>query len=475
MKKLRILVSVLFFGILLTPVILMNRTENVTSEIDNRNLTNNPFGENFEWNENTDITVEIESYLQDRIGFRDDMITEYTVLNDQLFHEMVHPTYMYGQDGYVFSKLGMNQRYGEYQEIFADMVKTIQDYCEERNVPFLFVFNPSKASVLDDKLPMGLNYDSSWVTEFMEALDARGVNYADNTKLLKEKTAEGEAVFNQKYNAGHWNDLGAFYGVNHMLEQFQREIPEIHVNEKSEFHEEDILNTSLMVSRFPIEEYEPVFSGKMELEDVTSVYDAEVKRDDRYRHFAYIRNPERRAEGAPKVLVFQGSYMNGMGYKFLENSFGEYIAVHDYQNVIDFDYYYNIFQPEAVIFEVAEYVFNDTYFYSEKMKNMKLNPAWESLEQLLEVEEDLSDLSVEVQEGDSLVTVQFRNLPVMTQYAYLQSGGKVFDLKRQSDDGDVRYEVTLDKKWYMPETWTVLTTDGKTVSSRNSETEEIQE
>ena len=44
-------------------------------------------------------------------------------------------------------------------------------------------------------------------------------------------------------------------------------------------------------------------------------------------------NEDRKEEGAPKALVFQGSYMNGMGYKFLENSFGEYISVHDYRNI----------------------------------------------------------------------------------------------------------------------------------------------
>lgn len=34
--------------------------------------------------------------------------------------------------------------------------------------------------------------------------------------------------------------------------------------------------------------------------------------------------------------------MNGYGYKYLQNAFGEYIYVHDYQNILNFPYYYNI-------------------------------------------------------------------------------------------------------------------------------------
>lgn len=76
------------------------------------------------------------------------------------------------------------------------------------------------------------------------------------------------------------------------------------------------------------------------------------------------------AEGAPRVLSFQGSYMNGMGYKFLENSFGEYIIVHAYQNIFNLDDYFNMFQPDCVIFETAEYTLTDDYYDLETMKEI---------------------------------------------------------------------------------------------------------
>lgn len=66
--------SICFFLLLMIPLITFNREENVVSGIDNRELTNNPFGSNYNGDEGVDLTDGIENYLEDRIGFRDDMI-----------------------------------------------------------------------------------------------------------------------------------------------------------------------------------------------------------------------------------------------------------------------------------------------------------------------------------------------------------------------------------------------------------------
>lgn len=452
MKKMRIFTSICFFLILLLPIITLNREENVVSEIDNRTLANNPFGSDYgPENGEADLTEGIESYVEDRIGFRDDMIYGYTVLNDRLFHEMVHPTYMYGKDGYIFSKVGMNISLENYHLVFADMVKQIQDYCTERNVPFLFVFEPEKAALLTDKLGAGIHYNDDWVSQFEQALDERGIHYIDNSDVLQDKLDAGEQVFNKQYNAAHWNDLGAFYGVNYMLETMKKDDPGIHVNEKDEFDIEQKLNTTLLVSEFPIHEYEPVFYNHAELIDKTKAYDAEVKRNENHRHFEYVVNEERLKNGSPKTLVFQGSYMNEMGYKFMENSLGEYIAVHDYQNVIDFDYYYNIFKPDYVVFEAAQYVISQIYFDYAGMTEMDLNPTLESFGELPVREREMSEISFEVEEGEKLVTVTVKGLPEETGYAWLVSDGEVFDFQKKKSgetQGGVEYEVTVEKEKY---------------------------
>lgn len=452
--------SICFFLFLLFPVITLNWKENVVSKIDNRILTNNPFGPNYK-SENgaSDLTEGIESYVEDRIGFKDAIIYRYTVLNDSLFHEMVHPTYMYGKDGYIFAKVGMNIFLEEYHLVFADMVKQIQGYCTEREVPFLFVFEPEKAALLTDKLGVGINYNDDWVVQFKQALDERGVHYIDNSDVLREKMDEGEQVFNKQYNANHWNDLGAFYGVNYMLKAMKEDYPRIHLNEKDEFDIKQKLNTTLQVSEFAIHEYEPIFYNHTKLIDKTEVYDAEVKRNENFSHFEYKVNEERLKEGAPKTLVFQGSYMNEMGYKFIENSLGEYIAVHDYQNIIDFDYYYNIFKPDYVVFEVAQYVISHSYFDYEGMIEMDLNPTLDSFAGLPVEEREITEIFVEATEGKELVTVNVKELSRETEYAWLEIEGEVFDFqskKGEENQKEAEYEVTVEKGKYHPNSLAVV-------------------
>ena len=250
MKKLQIVFITLFFVLLALPLAFFNWDENVVSEIDNRQLTNNPFGPNAE--PGADLTASLESYVQDRIGFRDEMILGYTLLDDQLFHKMIHPLYEYGKDGYVVRKQKQNvQLGGPPHRLCRDARRDSGLLSGAGTAPFLFVLSPEKAAVYPDKLRDGIHYDRSWVQQFEQKLDELGVNYIDNTQLLQDRRAGGEQVFNKVYNAGHWNDLGAFYGVNNILESLSGFFPSIQPNELGDFAVTETLQETLLSSQFP--------------------------------------------------------------------------------------------------------------------------------------------------------------------------------------------------------------------------------
>lgn len=102
--------------ILLVPIVTFNIESPSVSAIDNRELT--------EFNIHSDDKTDmIDSYVKDRVGFRTDAISAFTVLNDRLFNEMIHPTYTYGQDGYVFFKIGQEYVDEEFIEAFCKYLK----------------------------------------------------------------------------------------------------------------------------------------------------------------------------------------------------------------------------------------------------------------------------------------------------------------------------------------------------------------
>ena len=235
-----------------------------------------------------------------------------------------------------------------------------------------------------------------------------------------------------------------------MLQTLSEDFDAITPNRKEGFVIGERLNETLLSSQFPIHETEPAFGRTCPIEVKTPEYEQEVERNYQHRGFGYYLNPEKQAAGVPKTLVFQGSYLNEMGVKFLQTSLGEYIHIHNYENVLDFDYYFNIFQPECVVVEAAEYTLNDTYFNAQRLKDFSLNPALKQDDGM--VQQALEQLEMTVDEGETLATVRL-SLPENTQYGYLCVGERTFDLRQ----GEKGWEVTLEKmNWDEQEVLVVL-------------------
>ena len=425
MKKCRLFSIILFFILLLLPLAFFNFTPDYVSKIDNRKLASRSDG--------------MTKYVEDRIGFRDQFISGYTLLHDRLFHLMVHPSYEYGEEGYVFFKYKRNSCDTAYMEAFAQSIKAMQDYCESRDVPFLFCMDPEKAAVYTDYLADGYTYSRSGTDYLLKRLNELGVNFIDNTALLKEKS-KTEQVFNVKYDAGHWNDLGAFYGTNAILEAMNRFFPSVAPNAKEDFAISTVLQTSLPVSTFPIHAEVPAFSLKKNTGyiDKTDLYKAELSMDKNYHTFWYLVNEN--AVDAPKALVFQGSYLNSR-HQYLQPAFREYIAVHNYQNVLRLDYYFNIFRPDCVIFEATEYTFNNSFFSGATMDTLYFPPAYTAFDSY-ETVPSQNHWDVQADGGKSLITLRLiPDLPA-SSLVYLDIDGTIYDTLYNADDN--LYTTTIE-------------------------------
>lgn len=437
MKIIKYFVILAFFFLIIIPLICFNTIQDSVSVIDNRKLVENPFSLK------GDLTLNIQKYVNDRIGFRDEIITAYTVLNDRLFGKMVHPSYTYGKDGYVFGAgVTTSNGFGDFHRTFADMIAKIQTYCDDRDVPFLFVFNPAKPAIYSDKIADGIKYNRDWVDLFFLELDKRGVRYLDNTKIFDDLRANGIHCFNQKYDANHWNDLGAFYGTQAILDKLHQLDNTVYVNKLEDFSVSEILQDSLLVSKFPINEQVPKFGHDKSITNLYDNYFPELKINESYRGFGYYVNESDNIKDTPKLLIFQGSYMNGYGAKYMQNAFREYIHVHDYQNVLDFPYYFNIFQPECVIFEVAEYTFSNGYFDLAKMKTLDYNPSLEKIKKDKRENIDITNQEIIIDEGNSLTTITWSTEKV---HPYVWLGLDVIYDMLKIDGG---YQATVETKRY---------------------------
>ncbi len=405
MKGIKVFTLIAFFVIIAVPMALFNFKSGAVSEVDNRKLAESPFSASAD--DSKRWTVRTEEYINDRIGLREQMMLGYSVINKYAFHMVAHPSYSYGKDNYIFGAgITTDTEYGEYEKAFSDMLKSMQAYCQQRKIPFAVMIDPSKASIYPDKVPSSINYTRERTDTLVKELKARGINVVDNIEELQKVKATGIEVFNKQYDANHWNYNGAFYGTQNCLKKLKTAIPAIHLNDPKEFNITEKTQKYLPTSRFPVNEKVPDYELKDPIKEVQGY--SGLRMDKQYNTFKYFVNEKRKAEGCPKALVFQGSYMNIYGDKFFKNSFSEYIMVHGYQNSMDMPYYVGLFKPDCVIFEVAEYTIKDSFYSLSKMKGLKYNPPLSSVDISGASSRSLNYDSVAITKSGEVTTVEFK-------------------------------------------------------------------
>lgn len=287
MKKIKYIFIALLLIIIIVPIIFFDFEKNKASEIDNRML-----------NELTDFDIEtIENYVSDRLGFRSYMINAYNTINKKLFGVSTNPELILGKDrkNYLPKSYSVID-YGEYHEKLANAIKDIQDYCEERNVKFYYVIEPSKMSIYSNLLPDGINYDISGLEEYINACKLKEINIIDNYEYLNS-IKNDENIYNETYDTFHWNDLGAFYGINNVLNAISKDFEEVSVNLIEDY--------DIKESNYKGEVVEE-FNSKVKSNNLTKIYSNGLYINDEFNDFGYYTSDENDIT----LLSFEGSFFS---------------------------------------------------------------------------------------------------------------------------------------------------------------------
>lgn len=432
-KTLRILYVAAFLFVLIFPLCTLNLKHNIASEFDNKMLTEFPvLGEGFK--------VGVEEYLRDRIELRKPLIRFYLAMNEKITGQVSLPDRSMGRENYLFFKMHENLSYTAYHEAFVHGVVQMKEYCEARGAKFYFMFNPEKISVYRRYLPTYVNYDDEWTDKLIQNLEAEGVTCISNKDLLIAKS-ETEQVFNVQYDPGHWNDRGMFYGMNNLWKTIRKDFPEVTEYSEDEFEVSTINEYyTLADANVSLKETVPWYTIRTDYTKKTGEYEG-IRISKEHPFFIYLKNQSADAGKYPRGLVFQGSYCNRKP-EFFVGRFSDYIGVHDYANVLNLDYYFNLFQPDLVIFEAAEYTISDEFFNHVQLDVLEYNPAlFETGKDYRETVQELMNSAAEFssESGFSVISgigydrVTYDELLPNARYCYLISDQYVYDLKKNED------------------------------------------
>ena len=394
---------VVIFILIIVPIICFNHDKDVASNIDNRMLT-----------ELTDFKLEtVNNYVNDRIGFREEAINIYNAINEKIFNVSTNPQLMIGKDNNIYPIVNSIPEFNDYHQCFLNTIKNMQDYCEERGVEFYYMIDPSKATIMTDKLPNGINYNSYWLDELISKAKDMGINLVDNYNYFKEIDVE-IPLYNKRYDSYHWNDDGAFYGINNLLNSIG-----VEENNLEDFTRE----------KYPGAKDEDVYDliADLKPEDYTNKYKEGLMMADDFKEFlCYKQN-----NNGPKLLSFEGSYLltNDRTEKFIANHFSETIVVHDYQNVFNINYYLNIFKPDIVLFEMADYTFQEYYFAKYYMETMQLQPVL-NVDNIIQK----GELQYSKEINGEYITYIIKNPDESFDYKYLMTDDDVYDLYKYDNE-----------------------------------------
>lgn len=240
-------------------------------------------------------------------------------------------------------------------------------------------------------------------------------------------------VFNMKYDAGHWNDNGAFVFFGALLNRLKMDFPDLKQITRDDFIIENKPLPLLKESPFTINDSTEVYSPKspkaIRDDDFSNVI-SETSPHPYVQHYTNLSNPD-----APKILVLAGSYYPGRG-KFFADSFSETTIVSNYGHIINFYYHYNIFKPDIVLYAAAQHALHESYFPYEGMRAAFLPPPFSEFEALPE-----KSLSVTISDNtgnavkeyldncsEPLVDVGWSFAGREVSYAYLKAGGTYYDM-----------------------------------------------
>ncbi|MDC4238558.1 alginate O-acetyltransferase [Clostridium tertium] len=484
-----------FFLVILIPILFMNFKRDQVSKIDNRMLLN--FEDIFS---NKDIFNNIESYIDDRIGFRTEMVDIYAKVMDKAFNEITHPKYEYGKDGFIMSKAEENEFNPEFMETYSDFIKEFQDYCNARDIKFLYSVEPRKELIYPEYITEGYNYENRDIEYFLELLEEKNINYLNNIETLSEAREKGSALdilkqgyrnsgdtetveflenelliidefneldksnvyleneynknskkeivdsrgllYDKEYDARHWNETGAIIGISAILDRLNLLDNRVETFDISKYEAKDYINDTLVASNFEINE----ITTKYNLIEDNSIYiedlEDEIKRHESFSNFTHYKNEAN--PNAPRILIFAGSYFDDKE-KFLTESFSELMKIHNYRNVLDYEYYINIFNPDIVLFESTEYTHFDFYFPDDEMedkihiKNLK---NYNNLKEDNFVVTELNNLSNHINYNNiTNFSIKIDSEDVLFAYAYINN--RILDCKINEIDNQKYVEFSI--------------------------------
>ncbi|MBR6044582.1 MAG: hypothetical protein IKP47_02985 [Ruminococcus sp.] len=222
-KAVKIIYAALFFGICAVPLCAAPFVES-NAEIEKKELAEMPSIVK-DGSLNTDFSTEFESWYNDRLPFRSELLTAADYVKSELLSSPAS-TVITGSDGYLFydgSKadfMDTNAMSETRLRATAVTLSLIEENVKAKNGRFLFFCAPNKESIYGEYMPACYTKaEETNLTRLHALLSEYGVTYLDMKQVLTDNKDQG--LYHKRDT--HWNYLGARLGYNAVMDALGKE------------------------------------------------------------------------------------------------------------------------------------------------------------------------------------------------------------------------------------------------------------
>lgn len=301
---------VLFLCVCVLPVVFSNKKDGMISQVENRELASFPEIFDDDGNINTGVKTEFNNWLNDNVGFRDNLMSLNTIVQFTLFNKINSSDVVLGKDEWLFYQGEGGISIHDYQapNLYMEKqlkrilknIKELQKWCDDNDMEFVLMLMPNKEHIYSEYMPDGIQEihkkkNIDLVVEYIRNNSDIKVVYPKE-ELLKAK--ENYDVY-YKYDT-HWNDLGAYEGYKCLMNALDITPLSFDTIETKMYNGGDLANMAMLSSL--VELYQESFikyDGEIE-----TLYD-DNKGNNAYRKFHF-------ESGNGKIFFMGDSFSDAM-------------------------------------------------------------------------------------------------------------------------------------------------------------------
>ncbi|AIQ32634.1 hypothetical protein P40081_34465 [Paenibacillus sp. FSL P4-0081] len=342
------------------PIIFVNKEPGKISTAENRVLASFPsLKKNSSYNRN--FVSEFESWFNDNLGFRNELVAANTVFQYNLFGKITRPDTVLGKNDWLYlmypemikSYQNMNpltdERYSQIAEKFIGLKK----YFDVKDIPFITMVNPDKETIYPENMPdTYLRKDNETkvdtIVKNLSEKDNIDIFYTKDSLLRSKKDA---TLYSQNYDLSHWNSYGAFIAYLELMNKIKEYQPGVKILSFNDFSVEPYIRESKLYGVLPFKEtdykftYKKTYSATQE----TGSFD-DLNLISNNLAFKYVNKTN---DKLPKLLIIGDSYIYSFMLNNIAESFSEVNFVHWF-NMGSVKGLVNIYKPDLILLEFME-------------------------------------------------------------------------------------------------------------------------